>query len=233
MTVTPEVNVEPAEYHRLLGYPRGAVLSERARELADWACEWYRQHGRPWTFERQVESVDSLPFESARLKQTLAQAEAHSAFLVAASAGPELEEHARTLWADERPDEYFFLEIFGSAVVEHLITVTGARLCAWAEARAMAVLPHFSPGYADWDISEQPRLLELIGDGLPGKLEALESGALRPKKSQLAVFGLTRHTDRVRRLTDLVPCESCSFGPCQFRRAAYRRSMVYSTNLKA
>jgi hypothetical protein len=47
---------------------------------------------------------------------------------------------------------------------------------------------------------------------------------LSPKKTQLTVFGLTRHTDRLRRLTELVPCENCSFGPCQYRRAPYRRA---------
>jgi hypothetical protein len=51
-----------------------------------------------------------------------------------------------------------------------------------------------------------------------------DSGMLRPKKTLLAVFGLTRHTDRLRRLTSLVPCENCSFGPCQYRRAPYRRA---------
>ncbi len=47
---------------------------------------------------------------------------------------------------------------------------------------------------------------------------------LRPKKTQLAVFGVTRHTERLKRLTSLVPCESCSFGPCQYRRAPYKRA---------
>jgi hypothetical protein len=47
---------------------------------------------------------------------------------------------------------------------------------------------------------------------------------LRPKKSLLAVFGVTRHVDRVRPLTELSPCENCSFAPCEFRRAPYRRS---------
>jgi hypothetical protein len=42
----------------------------------------------------------------------------------------------------------------------------------------------------------------------------------------LAVFGLTRHTETVRRLTDLVPCENCSFQPCQYRRAPYQRTSV-------
>ena len=58
---------------------------------------------------------------------------------------------------------------------------------------------------------------------LPGHVEVLDSGALRPKKSQLAVFGVTLHTERVRRLADLVPCQSCSFANCQFRRTPYLR----------
>jgi hypothetical protein len=89
----------------------------------------------------------------------------------------------------------------------------------------MAVLPHYSPGYPGWDIADQARLLSLIGgDALPFELEVFESGMLRPKKSLLAVFGVTRHTERVRRLSGLVPCENCSYAGCQFRRAPYRRA---------
>jgi hypothetical protein len=47
---------------------------------------------------------------------------------------------------------------------------------------------------------------------------------LRPKKSLLAVFGVTRHVERVRPLTELSPCENCSFLPCQYRRAPYGRA---------
>ncbi len=157
----------------------------------------------------------------------LRQAEAHSVILVAAGAGIEAEEEARRRWLHEKPDEYFFLEMYASAVVEHLTTTTGAQLCDGAERHGMAVLPHYSPGYPEWDVAEQPRLLELMkrtaGERFPSELDALDSGMLRPRKSQLAVFGLTRHTERLRRLTELVPCENCSFGPCQYRRAPYRR----------
>jgi hypothetical protein len=227
------VDVEPAEYWRLLGYPPGTAPSERALELAAWAGEWYEAHGRPWSYERMVERSALAPFGSARLQQTLDQADADAVALVAVSAGEELEAEAQQRWREEKPDEYFFLEVFGSAVVEQLLTTAGARLCARAEEQHMAVLPHYSPGYGEWDIAEQGRLLELIGPALPGRLEALESGALRPKKSQLAVFGLTRQTDGVRRLTEMVACENCCFGPCQFRRAPYRPARQYTTNLKA
>jgi hypothetical protein len=116
--------------------------------------------------------------------------------------------------------------------VEHLVTTIGAKLCAWAEARQLAVLPHYSPGYTDWDISQQPALLELIRRTqqfkLPSEISVMESGMLRPKKSLLAVFGLTSHLEKARRLTDLVPCENCSFTPCQYRRVPYRRSTSYA-----
>ena len=48
---------------------------------------------------------------------------------------------------------------------------------------------------------------------------------LRPKKSQLAVFGLTRHPENVRHGSNLVPCENCSLPGCQYRRAPYRHFM--------
>src|SRR6202167_5658415 len=185
----PEVNVSPAEYVRLLGYPRGWELEGRALELANWARAWYAEHGRPWFYARQSESfeingdsirIDGTQFTSKRLQSTLQQAEAHSVILVAVGAGPEAEEEARRRWEDEKPDEYFFLEMFGSAVVEHLTTVTGANLCDWAERNQMAVLPHYSPGYPEWDVAEQPQLLELMRRTrrqiLPSRVEVLESG---------------------------------------------------------
>ncbi|HEX3985221.1 MAG TPA: hypothetical protein VHX13_01325 [Acidobacteriaceae bacterium] len=238
LAATPApVDVTPEEYNRLLGYPRGHALEGRACELADWARAWYAEHGRPWFYARQAESfafsenticIDGAPFASPRLGQTIQQAEAHDVVLVAVGAGPELEEEARCCWESDKPDDYFFLEMYGSAVVEHLITLAGAQLCDWAEQRGMAVLPHASPGYADWDVAEQPRLLEILRCTrhlpLPSNLEALESGMLRPRKSLLAVFGLTRRTELLRRLTELVPCENCTFGPCAYRRAPWRRS---------
>jgi len=233
----PGVNVLPEEYIRLLGYPRGWVLEGRALELANWARDWYSRNGHPWFYARQAENfemrgdsiyIDGVQFISKRMQATLQRAEAHGVILAAAGAGPEAEEESRRRWEDEKPDEYFFLEIFSSAVVEHLVASTGALLCDWAEQHGMAVLPHCSPGYSEWDITEQARLLNLMKQThrqpFPSPVEVFDTGMLRPKKTLLAVFGLTRHTERLRRLTDLIPCENCSFAPCRFRRAPYRRA---------
>jgi hypothetical protein len=235
----PRVDVLPAEYQRLLGYPPAHELDEHALELCAMARTWFAEHGRPWVYARRTDRIeittssvriDDVELVSDRLQKTFTEADACTAVLVAASAGPELEVEANQRWKDEKPDEYFFLEAYGSAVVEYLITTTGARLCASAEQDAMAVLPHYSPGYPGWDIREQALVLELVRSAgeppLPGPVEVLDSGMLRPKKSLLAVFGVTRETDRVRKLADLIPCERCSLPNCQYRRRSYARSKM-------
>ena len=93
----------------------------------------------------------------------------------------------------------------------------------------MAVLPHYSPGYSGWDTAEQTRLFETIqagGNQLLGELRVLESGMLQPKKSLLAVFGITQQIERVKQFANLVPCENCSFSPCQYRRAPYQHAPI-------
>ncbi len=233
----PAVEVREAEYKRLLGFPADHPIEGRSRELADWARTWYAEHGQPWVFGFPTGfeltgnqfRVNGAAFSSRRLHDQLLDAEAAQAMLVAVSAGPECEQKARELWHAGKPDEYFFLEVYGSAVVEHLITAAGARICDWAERQGMAVLPHYSPGYAGWDVAEQTKLFDLIKSRSNGdfasRLGVLHSGMLQPKKSLLAVFGYTRRVDKVRALPGLLPCENCSFNPCQYRRRPYRHSV--------
>lgn len=232
------VNVQESEYVRLLGYPRSYTLADRSRELADWARAWYAENGRPWIYARPAARVeigsDSIAingavFRSERLHQQFAAAEVHDAVLVAVSAGKECEEKARQCWQESKPDEYFFMEMYGSAVVEHLVTHAAARICGWAEQSGMAVLPHYSPGYSGWQVSDQVNLWEIVrcnnGKPFPAELTVLETGMLRPKKSLLTVFGLTRHPEKVHKSSKLIPCENCSLPNCQYRRAPYRYVM--------
>lgn len=233
----PDATVAEAEYVRLLGYPPGFVLAGRAAELAGQARAWYARHGRPWVYARRADRVevgptwvriDGVAFTARRLQTMLQRTDAHAVMLVAVGAGPEIDVHAAELWRDERPDEYFFLDVYAGSVVEHLIAKTGARLCEWADTQALAVLPHDSPGYPDWHVGEQPRLLDLLKTGCaprdwPGPIEALDTGALRPTKSQLVVSGLTYAVDRLDRRAGTLACVDCLMEACAYRRSPYTR----------
>ena len=233
----PDLNIREEEYKRLLGYPNHYELKERSLELADWVKEWFNRNGNPWIYALQINSLDfstrklrinDIEFSSVKLRNQLAEAHASTAILVAVSAGKECEEKANQLWIEGKLDEYFFLEVYGSAVVEHLITSAGARFCDWADKNDLAVLPHYSPGYPGWAVTDQKKLLKLIQQkrksNLPGNIQALETGMLKPKKSLLALFGITEHTDRVKNNTGLVPCAACSLKNCQYRRIPFKYS---------
>ncbi len=167
----------------------------------------------PWNSPANGCIIAGTKFSSKQLHDQFKTAEAHGAVLVAVSAGRECEEKARELWQAGKPDEYFFMEMFGSAVVEHLVTVASGRICGWADRQKMVALPHYSPGYSGWDVADQNKLWPLIRQNrtprFPGQLEVMDTGMLRPKKSLLAVFGVTRHLDKVQSARHLVPCENC------------------------
>jgi hypothetical protein len=235
----PDIDVQESEFKRLLGYPNGYELDGRSRELADWARQWYGEHGRPWTYVREANGlstndghvrIDGAVFSSKRLHSQMAYAIADNAVLVAVSAGKQCEEKAQQLWQEEKPDEYFFLEIYGSAVTEHLIATASFRVCEWADQHKMAALPHYGPGYSGWDISDQKRIFDLIQQKrsfeFPEEIQVLDTGMLQPKKSLLAVFGITSHLDKVRRPTELIPCENCCLPSCQYRRVPYKHYLA-------
>jgi hypothetical protein len=232
----PVIAVDEVEYRRLLGYPRAYVPGARAEELAVWARRWYAENGRPWVYMREVElrvsggelQLDGVEFNSSQLHGHLRNAGAERALVLAVSAGLGCEEHARQLWAEAKPDEYFFLEIFGSAVIEHLVATSSGRICGLAERDDLLAVPHYSPGYTGWDVADQNKLFDLIARGLskpfPGPLEVLTSGMLKPKKSLLAVIGLAPRTGRSV-ISAQVPCTSCAFSPCEYRHAALQNEV--------
>ncbi len=232
----PQVIVPEAEYQRLLGYPKHRPLEDRARELAEAAQKWFLENGRLWICARETPPpavqeedlrIGGTLFSSRRLREIFSESGARRAVLVAVSAGEGCEDHARALWKQGKPDEYFFLETLGSAVVEQLLVMASERICGWADANQMAALRHFSPGYSGWDISEQVPLWNLFrqmsSDGFPGELDVLESGMMRPKKSQLALIGLTGQWEKAHRVTQWIPCENCPLPNCRYRRAPFSR----------
>jgi hypothetical protein len=240
----PPVNVQESEYRRLLGYPKDHVPGDRAQELSAWARRWYAEHGQPWVYLREADlqmagdglQIDGMEFRSQQLHDHLRQAQARRAMLVAVSAGRSCEEHARRLWEDSKPDEYFFLEMYGSAVVEHLVASMSGRICDLAEPNGYMAVPHYSPGYTGWNVADQNKLFELmvrrLSRPLPENLEVLSSGMLRPKKSLLAVVGLAPNNGHGRPGARVVPCESCAFTPCGYRRLPYRHARAAPESLQ-
>ncbi len=228
--------VPDAEFARLLGFPRGAEIDAQSRDVMAYVRERFAAVARPWAQARvmDIEELtacaihlhDGPVLNCQPMARRLADARAHALVIVGVSAGPEVVDEIDHRWQSSKPDSSYFLDALSSCVVERLILSTGIHLCDWGEPLGMAALPHYSPGYVGWPLREQRILLQLLKDAeaLPGPMEALETGMLRPRKSQLAMFGLTRHGDLLARQPDLCPCVDCSLSPCAYRRMPQRIS---------
>ena len=229
----PAIDVPESEISRLVGYPSQQPLEGRAKELMDLARSWYQQFGAPWIYHRirEIEAIEEdrvllsggAVLTSQKLAERLSQTGAHQVLLFAASAGERVSEEIIRLWQRDHPDEGFLLDAYASGIVEQLALKTGILLCEWAEPQGLTALAHYSPGYAGWDVSEQSILFESLIEGtsapLPGPLEVMPSAMLKPQKSMLGVFGLTRYPERVTQSPELCPCLDCPYPDCAYRRA--------------
>ncbi len=174
--VSPVVEVDDATFKRFLRFPVQREFEDAMAEAANWARDWFTQHGRPWLIAAEAnDTIKSMAPEP--------WAYAGSLGVIAASAGPEAEEGASVRWENDEPDRYYFLECFAAAVVDTLLVQTRNELGARR---------HYSPGYPEWSIAANVPLVEEINRVIPtpGPLTTLDSGMLTPKKSQIAVFTL-------------------------------------------
>jgi len=151
-------------------------------------------------------------------------------------AGVACETEARTRWEEGKPDEYYFLETFGSAVVEALMATANGVICAAAEREGWTAVPHYSPGFAGWNVAEQVPLFAIVAGGAaavtwPEPVEVLSSGMLKPKKSQLALIGLRRRAPGETAAPATSPCAACALADCAYRRRAFRRLQMGSASL--
>jgi hypothetical protein len=221
--------IEPTELNRLLGMPRGRELEGELRDRAAWARDWYARHGKPYLTARRHEVAavatdgvtleNGLSFASRALAEHLRRWEAHAMVGLAASAGVAVDLASDQAWKEGRPDEGYFLERFGVAVVERLVQTATLRLCRAAEETDATLTPHLSPGCGAWELEHQRILWQAIfpGDEL-GPIRLLESGGLAPKNSILAAAGVTR---RQVALSPLDACRACDLARCKFRRTPY------------
>ena len=164
--------VTDAGFRRLLGIPRGREVAAEIDERAGLARRWYAEHGRPFVAVRRAALRSATPgsvtletgevIGGAALAERLRDGEAHALVVLAVSAGPEVAAEAARLWADDRPDESYFLDRFAAAIAEQLVWQASAALCGDATAAGEGLLPHLSPGCGRWEISAQHELMALL-----------------------------------------------------------------------
>lgn len=80
-----------------------------------------------------------------------------------------------------------------TALIETYCDETEAKISA--EYGGLHFKPRFSPGYADWALTDQPRLLRMLDAQKRIGLTVTEGGMLAPVKSVTAIIGITNECE--------------------------------------
>ena len=109
----------------------------------------------------------------------------------------------------------FILDAIGTVAARYLSKNVRALACQEARGKNLQTTKHFTPGTAEWDISQQKGIFDLLPAYKIGvKLNA--SFMMNPKKSLSWAIGIGKHM--VNPTKDDNSCQICQAVNCQYRK---------------
>ena len=141
------------------------------------------------------------------------QLEGSEAFAIfVATAGAEMQQFLRRLAKEGDMVGSFIADAIGSVVAERCADLMEETLQQAISKLGWRHTNRFSPGYCQWDVSEQFMLFRLLGDAPCGVTLNAQS-MMTPEKSVSGIIGLgskVQHLD--------YSCGHCDLSHCQFRK---------------
>jgi cobalamin-dependent methionine synthase-like protein len=140
--------------------------------------------------------------------------------VVVCTIGDALERRVSELWEARELPLASMLDSVGSGAVESLAEHVNDVLCQQG-LPDLRVTNRISPGYADWDVAEQPRLFRLVStDAIGVALNA--ACVMTPGKSISLLVGAGRQARVDHYFTQ---CARCWMRDCAYRRAPARATV--------
>lgn len=216
------INIDKKEVCRYLGYHNGRRPTSSISSLIDKEIEESYGLIRPVGFYRILEIVrirrphiildNGLMITSKVSSQILSDCLQVAIFVV--TIGGNLEEKAAKLMGEGRMLKATVLDAIGSEAADKTACYLHEKIREPANSNGTEVTLRFSPGYCDWDISQQKVLFEAMSSAPLGV--ALTEGCLMiPRKSISGLFGIGETTKSQLRLS---PCRFCAKTECLSRR---------------
>jgi len=153
----------------------------------------------------------SVTFQSEVIARLLEQCEKVAVFLV--TIGGHLEETVNQLAADGLVLQAAVLDTIGSSVVETVTDFVQERISEDARTQGLCISRRFSPGYCDWDISEQKMVFRAMNGDYAG-IRLTEQCLMLPQKSISGIIGI----GPCNKVENYNPCKTCDKQDCVGRR---------------
>jgi len=154
----------------------------------------------------------SIIFESQVIASLLEQCEKAAVFVV--TIGERLEEMAYRLAEDGLIVQATVLDAIGSVAAEDVAEFVQGKVREIADDQGLAISQRFSPGYCDWDIGQQSRILWAV-DGDSMGIRLTDGCLMIPRKSISGIIGIGPRDGSV---DNYNPCRTCDKHNCPGRR---------------
>ena len=225
MLVTDNRVVERIDRQRILstlGYSTDAVISARISSLVDEYTEnSYHIINPAYSYViRNIHSVQGknvtidgeISFSSAIIARLLEQCERVAIFTL--TIGSHLEKIVAALAEDGRVLRATVLDAIGSNAAERVAELVHSLINEEARTMGLCTSRRFSPGYCDWDISQQEMVFSAMKDN-SGGVSLSEGYLMLPRKSISGIIGLGRRDSN---MANYDPCITCLKRNCTGRR---------------
>ena len=153
-----------------------------------------------------------IVFESKVIAPLLEQCEKAAVFLV--TIGEHLEEMAHRLAEDGLIVQATVLDAIGSVAAEGVADYVQGKIKETANNQGLVISQRFSPGYCDWDISQQRTVFWAVSGDSMG-IHLTDGYLMIPRKSISGVIGIGPRDSNVENYN---PCRTCDKHDCQGRR---------------
>jgi len=125
-----------------------------------------------------------------------------------ATAGPELEKESKELMSKGEMLEGYLLDVIGSELAEEAGNILEGKLNGIVSQYGFQTTNRYSPGYCNWDVSEQQKLFRLLPNGFCG-VNLTESSLMIPIKSISGFIGIGEKAEREDYQCNICDVEYC------------------------
>jgi len=129
--------------------------------------------------------------------------------------GSTLENKVSELFSQGEYPRAIALDAVGTVAVEALSKYVRNLICQEVKDRNLQITRHFSPGYNDWDISQQKDIFKIIPADKIG-VSLTESCMILPRKSLSWIIGIGKDIGMLLKEKDA--CKICKLKNCQYRK---------------
>ena len=216
-----EIDLDKQRILSRIGYSDDYEPSARINSLVDDYIENYHDLIAPsYTYSvRNITSVEGnrigigdIVLESRKLARLLQRCDMVAVF--ALTIGSYLEDMVAYLAEKGLILQATVLDAIGSGTAEKLAAQVEAKIRMNAGVEGLVISRRFSPGYCDWDVSQQELIFRALDDNATG-IKLTDSMLMVPRKSVSGVIGIGLPGNEIEEYN---PCVVCLEKDCPGRR---------------